>query len=671
MLLVLTIALLIACNGETTTAVTTTEPPVTTEAPTLPEGERVVKSNYTAVLNDEEWNPGSVNASDYDIFGTGSEIYSTIKSEYKAYTTSYVIVKDGTETAYTAVQIFSALKDVGVCGAKMTIDETAKTATAKIYPVECVVQSAWKAVTAQAGTYIRFDFAASIPLDFVVTVTPEESGAYSTSVYTQDGITTTSDGVKAVGKGQATVPSAPGTTYYINICIDTAGYPVLESFPLNVVASKYDSPYRLVFQGDWTYLNDESYFEKFIDLFYNVYPRLNARWGGTGKEPQTITVKGRLDYSGVAYASGSTIGYSINYLNNGSNRIGSLSHELTHLVQKYHYQYGTDDDASNNPDHWFTENMANYGRHRYWAYGYCTDFIEEKDPQKSKDWNYSEYGNSQLFFSWMDWMYPSKDLDGDGKVTTMEERGLLDYLVYMSKEWTGDNIDDDPYVVGSVFNNWVKDKTGYLTLDLLRQEFARQIDAGEWTFAGFRDYPDNFVTENIAGIPNPDYPMHEELQPTAKTNPVLAAAVTTGNNLCATATIYKAASEPTGDTYSASKLIDGDLETRYQASRATNLYNLNKICNEIIIDLGAIKTFDTYTLVCYNNRDAYIAKAWEILVSDDGATFTAIDYQKDNTEATVSVTFDEVSARYVKIRMFEPDATSGITRLCEFMLFDL
>ena len=64
-------------------------------------------------------------------------------------------------------------------------------------------------------------------------------------------------------------------------------------------------------------------------------------------------------------------------------------------------------------------------------------------------------------------------------------------------------------------------------------------------------------------------------------------------------------------------------------------------------------------------------KAWEILVSNDGSTFTAVDYQKDNTATTVSVTFAPQTARYVKISLYQADQNGGGTaRLYEFMLFD-
>ena len=657
-----------ACQPSDTTEITTDTTPIdTTEGgnPTLtiPEGETVEKNNYTAVLNDEKWVSTSVDSSQFDEYGAGADVYAQVNAKYQSYKRTFVIVENGEETELKTSEVFKALKAMGTVGASITVNEEAKTLTAKIHAVETKAMSSWKAVTAQAGTYIRFAFTASLPMDYCITVTPKAGDSASKAVYTQDNIKVTGENGTYTGMGQATVPFDFDKTYYINICVDAAGYPVLDSFPIHVIKGKYNVPYQLVFQGDWTYIEDESYFEKFIDLFYNVYPRLNARWGGTGKEPKTVTLLARLDYDGVAYASGSTVGYSVNYLNAAPDRIGSLSHELTHSVQKYHYLYGK--------PHWFTENMANYGRHRYWSYGYCNDFIEEKDPKDSKDWGYSEYGNSQLFFSWMDWTYPTLDKNSDGKISP-DERGLLDLLVYGSKEWTGADLDDDPYKEGSVFNNWVKEKTGFATMDKLRLEFVRQLEAGEWTFKGFRDYPDNFLTENIPGCPNPTYPMHETLQPTGKTNPILANAITSGDNLCKTARIHKLTTMGSSK-YLGENMLDGDLETRYQASRNNSLYKLNGVQNEITIDLGAVKTFDTYTLIGVGDstQKSFDLKRWEILVSSDGATFTAVDYQKDNTATAVSVTFEEQSARYVMIRMFESDQTgAGALRIAEFMLFD-
>lgn len=640
---------------ESATVTTPKEP-----EPALPEGELVVKPNYTAVLNDEVWTGGSVDTSAYDMSGTGTDIYQYVNTNYKEYKRTYNILEDGVETIYEGTKAFSSLKKLGGCGVNFTVDETAKTVLIKVVPQETKVLASWKAVTAKAGAYIRFSFTTNIQSNFCVTVTAEEGGKYANSVYTHEAIEVTSAESGYTGMGQATVPFVSGKTFYINICLDSGGYPVLASFPLNVIESDYDTAhFQAIFRHDWTYVKDERYMDQIAHHFYTVYPRLYARWGGTGKEPMQIFIDAERSYDGVAAASGTRIFYSVNNLNGGTplKSGGAFTHEMTHLVQKFNI--GTLD--------WFGESMANYGRHRYWSYEYSYDCVEEKTVQGAVKWNYSPYGDSQLFFSWMDWVYPTLDKNNDGK-RTADEYGLLDYIVFQAKAWTGAKAGDSPTKEGTALNNWVKEKTGFATMDLLRQEFVKQIESGAFVFTGFRDYKDNFVTENLPGVPQPQYIMHEKMVPTGKTNPILAAAMTTGSNLCVGARVVSAGQSVGSNVVE--NLIDGNLETRYQATRSSNMYKMAGVSNEVVIDLGSAKTFDTYTIVSMATQSSYIVNTWEILVSTDGGNYTAVDYQKGNTEGTVSVTFDEVTARYVKIRLYEPDTKGGVTRLCEFMLFD-
>lgn len=653
-------------TADTSPNVPTVTTPATTVGktpePELPEGERIVKRYYTAVVNEEKWTATGVDTSSYAMSGSGVDIYQTVNSDYKDYTRTFVVVENGVETTYTSSKAFAALKKLGVCGANVTLDETAKTAVIKLTPVDTKVLSSWKAITAQAGAYIRFEFTANLPATFCVTVTEEENGSFTKSEYTHDNIEVKGDGGTYTGMAQVTAPFTINKTYYVNICLDTAGYPVLASVPLNVIKSEYDtSRFQAIFRHDWTYVNDERYMEQIAYHFYTIYPRLYARWGGTGKEPTQIYVDAERTYDGVAAASGNRIFYSVNNLNGGTptKSGGAFTHEMVHLVQKF----------SIGKCNWFGEAMANYGRHRYWAYEYSYECVEEVKLQSAIDWNYSPYGAGQLFFAWMDWTYPTIDKNGDGK-RTPDEYGLLDYIIFQAKAWTGVQKGDDPYDETTPLNTWVKEKTGFATIDLLRQECVKQLQSGKFVFTGYRDFKDNFTTENLPNVPAPQYLMHETIKPVAKTNPVLSAAVTLGDNLCLGAFVSNA-THTVAKKNDVSCLIDGNLETCYQESKAAKLFAMTGLSNEVVIDLGSEKVFNTYTLVSYATKESYIAKSWEILVSIDGGNYTAIDYQTNNTKDTVSVTFDEVSARYVKIRLFEPDSKgSGITRLCEFMLFD-
>ena len=115
----------------------------------------------------------------------------------------------------------------------------------------------------------------------------------------------------------------------------------------------------------------------------------------------------------------------------------------------------------------------------------------------------------------------------------------------------------------------------------------------------------------------------------------------------------------------------------FQGAKVTDdyKYELGGYKHEFVIDLGATKTFDTYTLVNAGSKSSNKnnnTSEWEIFVSEDGKTWTSVDYQKDNTADIVSVNVGDTSARYVKLRVFTTDsgANVGTVRLYEFMLFD-
>ena len=666
----------------TTKAPTTTNPPVTPDTPALPEGELVVKPMYTAVLNDEEWTNAEVGATSYDLSGAGMDIYQKVNTQYKDYKRTFVIVENGTESTYEGTAAFPALKKLGVCGATVTLDETAKTAQIKIVPVTHKVLSSWKAITAEEGAFFRFTFTTNLPIEYAVTVTPKEGGASSTSLYTESGITVKGDDGKYTGTAICSVPYQQGKTYYLNICV-ADGLSVLESIPLNIIKGRYQTGFQLVFTGEWGLIEDESYFDKFIDIFYHTYPKLFARFCVLGSEKRTVTLFVDKNYDGVASQSGGRVKYSANYLNNDSDRVGSFSHEITHTAEGYggKLAYGGKDLTYKDPTtgevlkygNFFTENLANYGRLRYFEWSYSPQFFTTYDLKNDSglwNWGYGEYGmGGALFLAWLDWNYPTLDKNSDGKIT-VDEYGAVDFLNYTIKTAT-EKLSDNPYDASSPFNKALSKATGgkFATYEEARQQYEADCKSGAFTFNGFSDYPDNFITENLPGVSENAYFKEGEVKPSDKTNPLREVAMTTGDNLCVGARIRTYASGAMG-VNAIEHLIDGDLETRYQAKRSDKLYKLNKISNEIVIDLGKETVFDTYTIVFYGQQANYIAKDFEIMVSNDGGNFTAVDTRLNNTTATVSVTFDEVSARYVKIRLFNPDAQAGITRICEFMLFN-
>ena len=650
----------------------------------LPEGERLEKHSYTAVLNDESWAADGIDTTDYDFSGTGTELYQQINLNYKDYTRVYSITEDGVENTYIGTKAFSSLKKLGICGAKVTVDEATKTAAIKIIPLDTKVLSSWKAVAAKEGAFVRFDFTTNAEVDYAVTVTAQKGGGVASSLYTQDDITVSGSDGKYTGVARCTVPYYEGKTLYINICLG-GSYTVLASVPLHVTRGDHHTGFQLIFVGDWDLVKDESYFDKFSDVFQNFYPQAYTRWAVRGDETKTVKLRADKTYTGVAYQSGGQITIGVDYLNGGPDKLTIVGHEGTHVIESYggKLSYGGESTYTDpvtgekkTAKNWWTENLANYGALRYCHYSYGLKTVDGQvfDVNTNSslwDWGYGAYADGgKMFIAWLDWNYPTTDKNGDGKISP-DEYGVVDLVNYTIKTY-GEWFYDNPYDPTSPFNKAFYSASGgaFATAEEARLQYVQDCKSGKYTFKGFRDYKDNFLTENIPGVSDNNLLMRETAVPTGKTNPILAVAVTTGNNLCASATVDRVGAYGSGKN-AATNLIDGDLETRYQASRFESLYKFNGIDNDIVIDLGKVMTFNTYTLVSGGMQDNQITKEWEILVSVNGVNFTAVDHQKDNTQGTVSVTFDEVSARYVEIRLYEADSRAGVTRLAEFMIFDL
>lgn len=659
-------------NTESTGSDTSATPSSTNGDPedNLPEGERVTGDDFVAVKNDATWTASPVTG-DYAYFTTGVNISSSVARDYAGYTRRYFDAEGNSIKE-------SAVRKMGICGASVKKDDTAKTVDVTVHESEVKVQADYKYVRAKAGAYLMFKFTTNVPGSYAVTVSSQE-GTSNRAEYLQTGISVTGKDGTYTGIAKCTVPYRSGKTYYINICsnignnspYETASnvvgtnYPVYVSIPVEITPAKYDSQYSLMFQGDWELVKDKEYLPNLIDLFYNTYPRLYARFG-TGTEPKQITFVADKTYDGVAYCQGTRVVVATDYANSRPDDLGFFSHEITHSVQQYsRLNYGG--------DAWWTENMANYGGFRYFHWGYSTKFVQiySMSDTSLQDWGYQAYGNNKVFFAYMDARYPTT-IDENGK----KKLGLIDSINKLIKTATTD-LNDNPRTVGSPFNNVVKEITGYETMEALRLHYVEELKKGTWAFVGFRDYTDNFLTENIPGVPNPKYPMLEPVTKGDKTNELLSAPVTEGTNLALNAKVLEYSGQ-TRAAESIEKAFDGSLSTKWAARKNTDdhKYELGGYQHGFIIDLGEVKTFNTYTMIHAGIKEnsTYNAKSWEILVSVDGENWVSVDYQPDvakDASTQVSVNIGEQSARYVQLRYYACDRNNvGTARLYEFMLFN-
>ena len=271
----------------------------------------------------------------------------------------------------------------------------------------------------------------------------------------------------------------------------------------------------------------------------------------------------------------------------------------------------------------------------------------------------------------MDYRYPTTR-DGDGN----KKLGLIDSLNMLIKNNdTGAEYSDDPRDTSSPFNQKVKEITGYDCIESLRLRFVEELKSGTWKFEGFGNYPDNWLTEDVAGVANPQYPMVGEKTHGDKTAAKLGTVVTDGENLCGGAKIL-ACSGATSDKESAAMLIDGDLNTKWCAKSDDSVegaqYKLNGVKHWVKIDLGEQKTFNTYTLFNTESKEPGYGNAteWEVLISNDGENWTSVDYQDNQNSNEASFDIGSQTARYVFIKIFKPDNGVGTLRLYDFQLYN-
>lgn len=131
----------------------------------------------------------------------------------------------------------------------------------------------------------------------------------------------------------------------------------------------------------------------------------------------------------------------------------------------------------------------------------------------------------------------------------------------------------------------------------------------------------------------------------------------------------------TKDGESSSKLIDGDLSTKWCATSGNvvnQAYALSGAQHFVKIDLGSTKTFNTYTLYNTSSKEGFgNTTEWEVLVSNDGKEWKSVDYQINQNDAISSFDIGKQTARYIVFKIFNSDNGGvGTVRLYELQLYN-
>lgn len=623
---------------------------------------------YSAVTSGAEWKINSgIDYSLYEFSGSGDDLLNYVKNnkktEYKRYIedgkVNYYVVRytDG-EPSYKKVSE-SAVSRAKAVGAKLQVNAKLRKLIVYYQEIDLRVSLDYSSVSAKSGAFLRFKFHTNVPTTSKVNISAKKGDNGDGIIVCNNVVPRKANDGSYIGVGQMTVPYNREGKFYVNVI---CGGKVFSS-PITIEkqADSRNPDFHLELTGDWDAITAPGYMDSLINLFYNTYPRLYQRWG-TGSEPKTITFVSDPTYDGVAYCMGTKVVVSTDYANSNPSDIGFFSHEITHSVQQFNFYYG--DGA------WFTENMANYGGFRYhhWSDGKYIQLYQDANQNDLYNWKWGAYGDgSKWFFAYVDYKWPTKIVNGQ------KERGLLDTLVYEIKNGSLRGGSDNATDKNNTFNKIVKRITGFDCIEDVRKQYEQDFRSKAWDFKGFGEYSDNFLTENIPHVQNPNYPMVTEKNPGNKTASALATAVTEGTNLALGASVYKV-SGSTKTSEGADKLVDGNLATKWCSSSGSvkdKTYSLDGTRQWIILDLGEKKTFNTYTIYNTKTKETYSNMTeWEILVSNDGSTWTSVDYQPNCNENLVSFNVGSQTARYVMIKGYTVDNGTGTVRLYEFQLYN-
>lgn len=705
--LLATVVALVACGGVDTT---TAEPDVTTTDGTEQGGKVESFKDFTGTISAAyesaiAGEASGVDVSEYEFFGAATSVTGKVNQKYTTGRKWYLLADDGSKTEIT----YSEARNLGVIAAKgQKLSDGTNEITIK--KIEVAVAMKYEKIVAKTGAYLMLDFYTNVPADYTLTITTTAGGKASGALYKETDIPVNTDEAgNAIGLAKFTVPHTVGKTYYVNINMGTT---TIASMPVETVQGDYNTNIcKLWMTGCWDRVKDTEYTDKIIYEFYSCFPQILARFAVLGNEPREITVYIE-DTDGVAWASGNTVGIGLGWVNERTDwqlkDIGFLSHELGHSAQQFggKLNYGKDtcydlngdgvitDKRRPKPDGgyedvvgdeyweaWFTEQMASYSGLRYYHWGTVPEAVdlEKLTPEHNYYFEWSGYGNCGIFFAYVDWYYPTIDKNGNGKVDD-GERGVLDALYWLIKN-TKKELLDNPYDPETPFNQAVYEATGgkYKNLPEIYEDFVADMKSGAWVFTGFAEYKDNWLSENIEGVANPVYPVYKAVEPGDVTHEAVlqknvkadTVVLPVGTNIATGATVIQSSGQYNDDE-GVSALFDGKLDTNWRAltSDQSAVYKMMELQHGFIIDLGEVKSFDTYAIVNAGiaKSDTLNTASWEILISTDGKTYTSIDTQINQAADAVTVEVGTQSARYIEVRIHKATVSgSGKVQIFEMV----
>lgn len=415
--------------------------------------------------------------------------------------------------------------------------------------------------------------------------------------------------------------------------------------------------FQLTFEGDWSAATKE-YKDALKEEFYTVYPRLWTRFGtaNTSKHVSVLLVSSEeingnagmtcYNFDNMRYERIADIKISNAYLDNWRQTAAIFAHELTHAAT-----ISISKKIKSENKIWFLECLADYGCFRYavWSderYMQLRESYYQPEDEALRTWKYENYAATHWFFTYMDAKYP----------TTSAGYGLLDSIILAALNGRvttdGGTSQNDPNL-----NAVVKEVTGYDSLEFLRQQYIKELNAGTWSFDGFAGFADNYITEDLPGVSNPAYPSAADF------------------NLCANAYIYNDPGEASA-ALAASNLVDGDRSTKWESSKDdVNKSNKRRagVQQIALIALKKSMIVDSYVLYHEGSRGngAENTRAWRISYYDESKKeWIKLDEVQNNTQDVTIRNVEPVTTQYLRLEILNPSGAGDETvRLYELEVY--
>ncbi len=522
-ILACTVLTLVSCNADKEDVVDTTQTELTTAAPTpetnsdviscLPTdawiavavsfdehkvGENIAKNfrgEYIISCDNTTISHTVIDKSKFDHIGKLGDIVNEIADKY-THTEYYLHSPDG-EVEHLADAVDQLGADTDVAATITDNNGRAVVALCKMTP------TAWfdaSIISAKQGTYISLLLYCDTPIDIYADIARRDGGndiLHKSNSFSPIDSEPNDDGLYAYTLNFS-VPYIDDGLYYLALKSGSDGA-LLSSVPFDVSGGdKIDT--KLLFEGSWHLVSNDSYTAELESMFFDLFPRLCKRFGCS--TDTTVTFVADPSFSGDAYSVGNKIIVSPSYVNENPDSILGFAKEVAKLALDF-------GDFSSD---WYVENLASYAAFRYYSWAQADReklVIYDVQTDKILDWGYTPYGSCEWFFAYVDHLYP-----------TLDSLGLIDGInaAIRSGRLKSDSKQKHP---SSALSAVVSELTGgkFSSIEAIRTQYAADVEQylktnGKtgWIFDGFRDFADNAITENIDGTTEPIYLVLSELE---------------------------------------------------------------------------------------------------------------------------------------------------------------